>query len=137
MADEREFTSASFYKYLAERKLMASRCKQCGSLHLPPKPLCSDCGSNEMAWAELKGRGKLAAFTAISVGPSFMQKKGHDRNNPYTAGIVVLEEGPRISARILGGNAKEPEKIEIGAPAEIDFTDDGGESGKPILAFKV
>ena len=76
---------------------MGSRCRKCGGLHLPPRPLCSHCGSADMEWAELKGKGTLAAFTAIAVGLSSLAEEGHDRNNPYCSGIVELEEGGRAS----------------------------------------
>ncbi|UCC59977.1 MAG: hypothetical protein JSV02_09635, partial [Dehalococcoidia bacterium] len=70
MADDKDFTSASFYQYLAEKRLMGSKCKQCGALYLPPHPICTKCHGDDMEWAEMKGNGKLAAFTSIAVGPT-------------------------------------------------------------------
>jgi len=83
LAEEREFNSASFYQFLAEKKLMASRCKKCRALHLPPHPICTKCSGNDMEWVEMKGNGKLAAFTAVAVGPTSTIEEGYDRNNPY------------------------------------------------------
>ena len=125
---QREFTPASFSQFLAEKKLMASRCKACGGVHLPPRPLCPECHGVEMEWQEMSGQGKLAAFTAIAVVPSFMAKEGYGRDNPYLTGIVELEEGPRISARILGLDAKEPEKIAVGTPLKVQFIQKGKET---------
>ena len=134
---EREFTSASFNQFLGEKKLMASKCTKCGALYLPPRPLCIKCFSSEMEWVEMKGKGKLAAFTTIYVGPTFMMEEGYDRNNPYCTGVVELEEGPGISARILGVDAKKPEEIKIGTPLVVDFVERGeGEAKRTYLAFK-
>lgn len=123
-----EFTSTSFRRFLAEKRLMASRCKTCGELYLPCRPLCPRCHGTEMEWQEMGGRGKLIAFTAIAVAPSFMVEEGYGRGNPYLTGIVELEEGPRISARILGFDAREPEKIAVGTPLRVQFIQKGEET---------
>ena len=134
---EREFTSASFNEYLSEKKLMASKCTKCGALYVPPRPLCNKCFGSEMEWAEMKGKGKLAAFTTIAIAPTLMIEEGYGRDNPYCTGVVELEEGPRISARILGVDAKKPEGIEIGTPLAVDFVERGeGEAKRTFLAFR-
>lgn len=135
--EERGFSGVSFNQFLNEKKLMASKCKQCGALYLPPRPLCIKCYGKEMEWVEMKGKGNLYAFTSISVGPPFMIEEGYDRNNPYCTGIVELEEGVKISARIEGVDAKNPDKIKIGIPLTVEFLERGeGEEKKTYLAFK-
>lgn len=134
---EREFTSASFNEYLGEKKLMASKCTKCGALYVPPRPLCNKCFGSEMEWAEMKGKGKLAAFTTIAIAPTLMIEEGYGRDNPYCTGVVELAEGPKISARILGVDAKKPEEIKIGTPLAVDFVERGeGEAKRTFLAFK-
>ena len=130
------FTAAEFYRHLAEGNLMASRCKACGSLHLPPRPLCGHCYVRDMEWFELHKRGKLAAFTIIAVAPSAMLKEGLDRTNPYCSGIVALEGGLRLSARILGVDAQKPESIAIGTVVALEVLRDADGRAKPIVAFR-
>ena len=66
-----------------------------------------------------------------------MIAQGFDRNNPYCTGIVELDEGVKISARILGVDAGRPETIQIGAPLTIEFVQTGeGEGLTTVLAFK-
>ncbi|HEX78368.1 MAG TPA: Zn-ribbon domain-containing OB-fold protein [Dehalococcoidia bacterium] len=132
MADK-PFSHAYFEEYLKEKKLMAARCRHCGRLHLPPRPMCLDCRRLDMEWVQLKGRGKLAAFTCIAVGPTFMGQQGFGRDNPYCTGIVELEEGPRISAHILGVDAQHPETIQIGTPMIMDPVE---WQEKTFLAFR-
>jgi len=89
-----------------------------------------------MGWVETSGKGKLAAYTTIAVGPSFMMEKDYDRDNHYCAGIVTLEEGLRVNALILGVDTQHPERIEIGMPVEVKFVGRGeGASGATLLAF--
>lgn len=135
MTEEREVNSASFYQFLTEKKLMASRCKKCQTLSLPPHPICTKCHGNDMEWVELKGNGKLAAFTAIAVGPTCTIEEGYDRNNPYLVGVVELDEGPKISSRIHGLDPKKPENIKVGTPLTVEFLEQG-EGKRTYLAFR-
>ena len=132
--NETPFTAASFDKFCSEKKLMASRCKKCGALWLPPRPLCIKCYSDELEWVELKGKGKLVAFTVIGVGPPTMITEGYDRDHPYCSGVVELEEGPRISTQILGVDVTKPENIKIGTPVTADFVERGSFSLVPEVA---
>ena len=132
----RPFTAASFNQYLAEHRLMGARCPACDATYLPPRAICPACHSDALTWVELSGRGKLAAFTSIYVGPSARVAEGYDRNNPYVSGIVETEEGAKISARIVGVDAKRPDVAWIGAPLTVAFLDRGeGEAKITALAF--
>ena len=66
-----------------------------------------------------------------------MMQEGCGRDNPYCTGLVELEEGVIISARILGVDAQNPETIKIGTPLSIEFVHkEEGESRVTFLAFK-
>jgi len=134
---EQPFSDISYEQFLNEKKLMGSRCKACGALFVPPHSICIKCYSSEMEWVEMKGKGKLSAYTCIAVGPPWMVAEGYDRKNPYCAGVVELEEGARVVARIEGVDTKRPETISIGIPLEVQFLHRGeGENLKTFLAFK-
>ena len=134
----RQFSADSFNQYIAEHKLMASRCMQCGSVHVPPRAICPRCRAAAMEWVQASGRGTLAAYTVIYGGPAFMVAQGFDRLHPYIAGIVQLEEGVSISARITGLDPYRPEDIRIGTEVNVDFIEMGeGEALKTGLAFRV
>jgi hypothetical protein len=134
---EREFTSASFYQFLDEHKLMGSRCRSCGALYLPPRPLCPDCHAEEAEWVEMGGRGSLLAFTTIHIAPTAMIAAGYGKDNPYCTGIVRLDEGPAISAQIIGVDARQPAQIAIGTPLKVAFVERGeGDKRRTYLAFE-
>ncbi len=134
---ERLFNSDSFYKFLNEEKLMGSRCLKDGKLFLPPRAMCPDDYSGDMEWTQFSGRGTLAAFSIIYIGPSAMIATGYDREHPYCSGIVELEEGVRISAQILDVDVYQPETIRIGMPLEAAFVQRGpGDNPQKALAFR-
>jgi len=135
--EERPISIISFNQFLNEEKLTGSRCKKCGGLFLPPRPICINCYSSDMEWVEMKGKGKLAAFTCIHVGPPWMIEQGYDRNHPYCSGVVELEEGVKIDARIEEVDANKPETISIGMPLTVTYLHRGeGEEMNTFLAFK-
>ncbi len=133
----RPFSAAAFNQFIAEHKLMATQCTKCKGVYAPPRAICPNCHSEEMAWVETSGKGKLAGFTVIYSGPTFMVEQGFDRKNPYISGIVELEEGTNISARILGVDPMKPNEIKIDTSLSVDFVEFGeGEAKKTYLAFK-
>jgi uncharacterized OB-fold protein len=135
--NEKPFNDHSYEEFLNEWKIMGSKCKKCGSLSLPPRPICISCFGSEMEWVQFKGDGKLDAFTSIVVAPPPMAKEGFGRNNPYIVGVVDLQEGAKIVARITGVDAKKPEQIKVGTPLKAEFLQRGEGPGKQtILAFK-
>ena len=135
--EERPISTLSFNQFLNEEKLMGSKCKKCGGLFAPPRPICLECFSREMDWVELKGKGKLLTFTCVYVGPPWMIEQGYDRQHPYCSGVVELEEGVKIDARIEGVDASKPEMIKIGTPLTVEFLHHGeGDQMVTFLAFK-
>ena len=137
VTEERPFSDISYQQFLNEDKLMGSKCKKCGTIFAPPRPICIKCHNREMQWVEMKGDGKLAAFTCIAVGPPFMTAEGYDRKNPYVSGVVELEEGVRVDARIEELDGSKPEAIKIGTPLTVKFLHRGeGENTMTFLAFR-
>lgn len=135
--EERPFSDLSYEQFLNEEKLMGSKCRECDTLFVPPRPICIKCHSSDMKWIEVEGQGKLSAFTCITVGPPFMIAEGYNRNHPYCSGVVQLEEGVRVDARIEGVDTNRPENIKIGMPLAVKFLH-RGEKGKlkTYLAFE-
>lgn len=133
----RPFNDISYERFLSEDKLMGSKCKKCGVLSVPPRSICIKCYSSELEWVEMKGNGELAAFTCIAIGPPFMIKEGYDRKHPYVSGVVELEGGARVVARIEGVDGNEPETIRIGTPLKVEFLHRGeAENPMTFLAFR-
>jgi uncharacterized OB-fold protein len=133
----RPFNDVSYEEFLSEGKIMGSKCKACGSIASPPRPICISCFGRDQECVELKGTGKLLAFTSIFAAPPYMAKEGFGRNNPYVVGVVELDEGLKAVARIVGVDAKKPEQIKLGTPVRAEFlVRYEGPVKKVSLAFK-
>jgi len=82
---------ADFVTYLEEGKVMATRCRKCGTSYFPPKTDCPKCLLSDMEWFEIKGNGKLITYTIVNYGPA-----GFEGKTPYTLAIGEFEEGIKI-----------------------------------------
>ncbi len=134
---ENEFYSAAYDRFISQGKLMGSQCKDCRAMYIPPRPICPKCHANEMELLVLNGKGKLAAYTVITVGSPMMIEEGFDRENPYCSGVVELEEGIKITARILGVDVTKPDQIKIGTPVTVEYQEQVHNGEKmTFLAFR-
>ncbi len=113
MSEKPPFTVTSFYKFISEERLMAAKCSECGTLFLPPKPLCTNCLSKNLEWIEVEGIGKLVSYSVIYVAPAQFQSLA-----PYSVGIVEFKNGLRLPGMIRGLDF---EKIKVGMKLKIDF----------------
>lgn len=107
------FTIEQFYKHLAQGKLMAGKCTRCGKIHLPPRPLCDNCYSQEFTWTQISGKGKLLTYTVIHIAPQQFQTLA-----PYAVGIVELDNNLKIPGIITGATH---DQLHIGMTLKIDF----------------
>jgi uncharacterized OB-fold protein len=123
------FTVNSFQDFLNKKKLMGTKCCDCGNLNLPPRIICTECNGKRLEWYEFKGNGKLQTYTFIYTAPSFLKDKV-----PYAVGIAKLEEGPMITARISDVDINESDRIRIGTNVKIDYIQ---ESGRNILTLRI
>ncbi len=90
-----EAKSADFVNYLAQGKVMTTKCKKCGARYFPPKMDCPKCLLSDMEWFEIKSNGKLITYTKVHYGPS-----GFEDDAPYILGIGEFGDGLRIFGRL-------------------------------------
>jgi len=137
MSTSTDFSHAAFMQWLREHKLMGVRSAASQDVSVPPKPLAPARRECDMEWVPLSGKGTLEAFSVIYIAPTAMIREGYGRDNPYCTGIVRLEEGPAISAQILGVDVRHPERIRIGSPVSVEFIDSGeGGQRRTRLGFR-
>ena len=129
----RIFSDHEFEQFLGQEKLMGSRCGSCGSLFVPSRAVCVHCHGTGMEWTQMSGKGRLVAFTCIAIGPPSMVQEGYDRNNPYCSGVVELEEGPRVVARIEGVDARNPQSIRIGTSLSAAYLHRDDDQGTALV----
>lgn len=122
---DKEFTVYSYLEALQHKKLMGSKCKNCGEIWAPPRKLCTKCNTVDMEWFEFSGNGEVAAFSCIGVGSKFFADKGYSIRKPYCFSVVKLEEGPMISGQLIGIDEveyqKKPPAEVIGTKVKVTF----------------
>jgi uncharacterized OB-fold protein len=108
------FTIEQFYKFIAQGKLMAGKCQKCGKIHLPPRPLCDKCYSQEFTWVTVPNKGKLITYTVIHIAPQQFQDA-----TPYAVGIVQFENGTKLPGMIT---ELPHDQLKVGFSLTVDFT---------------
>jgi uncharacterized OB-fold protein len=106
-------------------RLLGSRCRACGEVFFPRRPVCAKClalGSDDV---ELGPRGTLYTWTWTHL-PLFGSRRTDAGG--YGVGQIDLPEGPRVQAVLAGAR----EEFAIGMPMQLDLevlgeTKDGAE----------
>ena len=111
-AEAAPFTIEQFYRFMNEGKLMGAKCRKCGKIMLPPRPICIQCYSENLEWIKLENKGKLLTYTIIHVAPPQFQHLV-----PYAVGIIELEKGLKLPGMIKGIDF---DKIKIGMELKIE-----------------
>ena len=118
----------TFLNEIGKAKLYSLKCSTCQGLTVPPRGVCKHCGASTLQWSQLQGTGKLMSFTVIHIPPTEFKEEA-----PYIIGVVNLDEGVNITARIEGFNPNDPKNIKIGTPLKI--IKHMSKEGKPLLTF--
>ena len=108
--------SQEYWQGCRDGELRIQRCKPCGHLRFPPRPMCPRCQSFACSWASVSGRGTVYSWVVAHppLLPAFADLA------PLVVLLVELEEGNdlRIVGNLLGEG---PEDIAIGMPVEVAF----------------
>lgn len=110
------FTSISkvndFIDHLEQGKVMGTRCKECRTVHFPPRADCAECLSSDIEWFEVSGTGKLVSYSKLIYAPV-----GFEEDLPYS--IALLDYGDyKVFGRISKNTLDEDLKIGIAMKTE-------------------
>jgi uncharacterized OB-fold protein len=94
---EHKLDFKQYNEALKQNKLLGLKCKQCGTITVPPKIACENCASADLDITELSGKGKIQTFTSVFVPP-----EGREAECPYVIVLVELDEGPWIMGNLTG-----------------------------------
>lgn len=83
-----------FQRFLASGKFMLQRSRSSGIYVFYPRALEPGSGADDLEWVPSKGRGVVYAFTTI--------RRKADRGGDFNISIIQLDEGPRLTTRVLG-----------------------------------
>ena len=93
---EYKLTFKDYNEALKNDKLLGLKCKECGTVTVPPKMACRKCASPDMEIVGLKGKGKIQTFTVNNVAA-----EGREDEIPYIIVLVELDEGPWIMGNLI------------------------------------
>ena len=119
-----------FFNELKEnKKIMGTRCRQCGRVLVPPRIFCEECFVENMEWVEVEPKGTLTTF-----GESYISTDGKRLKEPWMLGIVKLNRSDGGLIHFIG--EARPEDMKIGMPMEIVFKDKREGNIMDILYFR-
>jgi len=113
-------TSAPYFDAARTGRLLLQRCPRDGFFFYP-RSHCPTCLGTDWKWEQVSGRGTVYSFTVDRAGLDPAQKS----QLPLVVAAVELEEGPRLTSRIVGCA---PESVAVGLPVEVRFEDLGAET---------
>lgn len=110
-----------WYDYLEQGKIMAVRCKECGSYEFPPVYCCRECSGTDMEWVEISGDARVldiadVKYMSASIDIKEMQS-GSDNSDSSVSksdsrpAVVQLAEGPTLNTRIYGVSSVNKEEL--------------------------
>jgi len=108
--------SKPFWDAINERRLTVQSCNDCNTMQFPPRPKCQDCGSENLGWKDVEGRGHIATYMVSQ--DSRLQRRVPDQ--PFNIALISLDEDPRINfySNLPGVPARQ---VPVGAPVEVIF----------------
>jgi uncharacterized OB-fold protein len=97
-------------------ELQLQRCGDCSRYQFPPSLICVDCGSEDLAWTKMSGRGRVHSYSIVHDA----RYKGFREIQPYAYAQVELEEQPLlVLMSTLPGVPLED--VRIGMKVELTF----------------
>ena len=96
-------------------------------IYFPPRTFCPVTKKPATEEVVLSGVGTIVAFSIVHVPP-----ERHELNHPYAIGIIELEEGPRVTAEIVGIDV---EQISLGMRVKAAFRKYGADTADSVIVY--
>jgi uncharacterized OB-fold protein len=105
-----------FWQAAAREELCIPRCSACRELNWYPPERCRYCDGDALEWSRVSGRATLFSWSHVTraLFAAYASKA------PYTTGLVVLAEDPRVRLVTLLVDCA-PEALRIDMPVEVVF----------------
>jgi len=104
----------AYWEAARQGKLLIQRCDSCGVAQFYPREFCVSCLSDDIAWVEASGKGRIYTFTLCHIpgNPAMADKL------PYAIAMIDLDEGVRMLTEIIQSSQSH---IRVGARVELVF----------------
>jgi uncharacterized OB-fold protein len=88
--------ATKFYKELGDnKKILGTKCPECGKVYVPPKKTCPECFKQCSEWIELSDTGTLITYTIVRYSEPLIQPiepDGADTGMVHLLGEVDLDK---------------------------------------------
>jgi uncharacterized OB-fold protein len=124
-------TPSRYWREIPQRyRLEGEKCKGCGRIAFPPRPVCPGCGGREFEAVKLAESGRLLTYTVIRVAP-----EGYEDQSPYAVGIAELDDGARLTAQVVDCDFAD---LKVGLRVRLEFRKihEEGEAGVIHYGYK-
>ncbi|HET9884165.1 MAG TPA: OB-fold domain-containing protein [Candidatus Binatia bacterium] len=91
-----------FWEGAAKQQLLMQCCLDCSAYIWTPRPSCFECGSENIQWQKLSGRGEVYSFTVIRQVVGRAASQAFEKDIPYVIAWIDLDEGPRMITNVIG-----------------------------------
>lgn len=116
-----------FWEATAQGRIDLGVCDSCGFIPWYPRRYCPVCGSSDMTWSTMSGRGTVYSFSVTRAGASRAWKE----HLPFVVAYVQLEEGPIMLTNIVD---TDPDQVTVGMAVTAVFDDTG--EGMSLVRFR-
>ena len=116
------------------KKILGSKCPQCGRVYLPPRQVCGRCFKKMDKFAEVSSRGTIDSFTVVYF--SFIDSEtGEKQPVPYGFARIMLDGAYSGFLHFL--EESNLDKIKIGLRVEAVFKEKRTGNFRDIKYFKI
>lgn len=115
--------TAPFWSAAKEGRLVLPVCTRCETPIWYPKVFCGACGSLDVAWRQMSGRGTLYSFSQVHRGEGPYREL-----SSFILALVDLDEGARLLTNIVDADAAD---LRVGQAVEVVFHPAGDAAALP------
>jgi uncharacterized OB-fold protein len=116
------------------KKIVGSKCPQCGRVYLPPRQVCGRCFKRMDEFVEVSTKGTIDSFTVVHF--SFIDPEtGEKRPVPYGFGRIMLDGAYSGFVHFL--EESNLDKLKIGLRVEAVFEEKRTGNFRDIKHFKI
>ena len=108
----------TYWDSVKAHAMQLQQCADCSKFVFYPRSVCPHCGSRNLNWKAVSGRGKVYGFT-ISYQKNM---PGFGADAPYAIALVELDEGARLMTNLVGVDP-DPTKIKVGMDVVVHYDD--------------
>jgi len=123
-----------FLRRVAQRRIEALRCPDCGRRYLPPRPFCGRCRVPMDEWVPVADTGTVVAWTVVHL-PIIDGRTGEPRPSPYGMALIQLDGADTTLNHYL--DTADPELLTIGARVRAVWREHQRGAMDDIIHFEV